>query len=135
MVKKYPMLWKDAQGNEHDVDFYVQIRARPKGGFCHRAIVHGNLPRLDDMDKDFDKYTRNTEKLQVSRKAYAHTVPGGALVMEKWPGRHVLSKLWEKLSKLSFLDMHQIWVLNPFNYSVEPAHEDIVDVEELFKRQ
>jgi len=134
MFKKYHLSWNDTKEEDHDVDFYVQIRTRRKGGFSHRAIVVGDLPRIDSMKDNYARYNRHTKRMDRCRRAYAHTVPGGALVMEKWPGRHVLCKLWDKLSNLPFTDMQQIRQLNPFGTNYEPAHEDLVDAEELFKK-
>lgn len=135
MFKKYDVyweVWKGERKHTKHLAFYFQSKRNRKGRIFHRAVAIGDFPRIDSTKQDYEKYLKNSEKLENTRKAKARLVPGGALVLERWVGRHVLCKLWDKLANLSFIDMHMISERCPFNYDKEPQHEDIVEPEDVF---
>ena len=128
MFKKYSMKWSDVSGCEHKTDFYVNSK-NTRNGFMHRACVVGPLPRLDDMGKDWSQYRENENVLfgkRVTKVSYCNRT------WESWPGKQCLSKLWERLCKLKFVDMGRIHEGDPFSDDKEPDHEDLREPDELF---
>ena len=119
-------------GDIQTVMFYVHRKARRNGGFFHRAIAVGTIPRLDNITSDYAKYQRNTERLEKAMRANTKFVPGGQLVLECWQGKHVLCKLWEQLAALPFTDMQGIYSHNPFDTDEEPDHYDLVEPDDVF---
>lgn len=130
MFKKYSMQWS-CRGCKKQVDFYVNVRNRRAGGFYYRAVVVGELPRLDGEKRDFARYKANSAKLEKFRRCKCEpAIKTGN--MEKWPGQECLVKLWERLSGLGFLNMYEIAIQCPFSFESEPDHEDIVEADVLF---
>lgn len=128
MFKKYRFLWKDKDGHDRSIDFFVHSKSSRRG-FLHRACVIGPLPRLDDMGKDWERYRVNEDLLfrkRVAKCSYCNRT------WESWPGQQCLSKLWEQLAKLKFLDMGRIAEGDPFSSDDEPQHEDLREPDELF---
>jgi len=126
MFKKYRFNWKDGE-SEKSVDFFVHSKGT-RSGFMHRACVIGPLPRLDETSNDWCKYRENVDvlfKKRVAKCSYCNRT------WECWPGQQCLSKLWEQLAKLKFLDMGRISEGNPFGDN-EPKGEDLREPEELF---
>lgn len=126
MFKKYRFNWKDGE-SEKSVDFFVHSKGT-RSGFMHRACVIGPLPRLDETSNDWCKYRENEDvlfKKRVAKCSYCNRT------WECWPGQQCLSKLWEQLAKLKFLDMGRISEGNPFGDN-EPKWEDLREPEELF---
>ena len=136
MFKKYEFywdVWKDGRKKSTKcLSFYVQTKRNRRGLIFHRAVAMGDIPRIDDSKQDYDQYLRNSKKLLLAEKATARNVPGGAIVMERWVGRHVLIKLWEKLAALPFVNMQMISERCPFSYDREPHHEDLIEPEDVF---
>lgn len=131
MFKKYNMQWTGHRGYKKPVDFYINTKNRRKGGFFYRAIVVGELPRLDSEKRDYARYEANSAKLEKSRQCKCEpTLKTG--VMEKWPGQECLAKLWKKLINLGFVNMSEIALPCPFLSETEPDHEDIVEADILF---
>ena len=131
MFKKYSMEWQRHHEPRKQVDFYVNVRNRRARGFYYRAVVVGELPRLDSEKQDLARYEANSAKLEKSRRCRCEpALKAGS--MEKWPGQECLLKLWKKLSGLGFLDMGEIAVPCPFSSETEPDHEDIVEADVLF---
>lgn len=131
MFKKYSMEWVDRRGCRQRVNFYVNVKKRRARGFYYRAVVVGELPRLDSEKKDLARYEANSAKLEKSRRCRCEpALKAGS--MEKWPGQECLVKLWKKLSGLGFLDMGEIAIPCPFSSETEPDHEDIVEADVLF---
>lgn len=129
MFKKYTFQWGH-EGYKHSVDFFVNSK-KTKNGFMHRACVIGNLPRLDDMGKDWTEYRNNEAKLfdkRVIKVRYENRT------WEAYSGQACLQALWAQLNKLKFLDMAQIYLVCPFNNDIEPEHEDLYEADELFAR-
>lgn len=126
MFKVYTFRWRNRANVPEDVKFYLQRKARPKGGFFYRARAIGNIPRLDDLSSNYARYMKNNEKLESSMRIRRPSA------VEQWPGRSVLSELWDKLAKLSFVDMGQICIANPFLCVDEPAHENLIDPNDIF---
>lgn len=127
MFKKYRFNWKDGE-SEKSVDFFVHSKSS-RSGFMHRACVVGPLPRLDDMGKDWSQYRENEDILfgkRVAKVSYCNRT------WESWPGQQCLSKLWERLCKLKFVDMGRIHEGDPFSEDKEPDHEDLREPDELF---
>ena len=131
MFKKYSMEWTGCRRCRQRVDFYVNVKKRRAGGFYYRAVVVGELPRLDSNKKDLARYEANSAKLEKSRRCRCEPALKAGN-MEKWPGQECLVKLWKKLSGLGFLDMREISVPCPFSSETEPDHEDIVEADVLF---
>lgn len=130
MFKKYKMSWKCQEGDEVEVDFFVN-RKKTKNGFMHRACVIGQLPRLDDTETNWQRYRQDDEKLnkkRICKLSYCNRT------WEEWPGKECLKRLWEGLDKLNFLDMARIALGNPFGNNAEPCHEDIDEADEIFRR-
>jgi hypothetical protein len=93
------------------------------------ATVHGNLPRLDDIGKSYDKYVRNSERLEKARTIKEKS----GSFMIGWGGHQVLTKLWERLAKLPFVDMGAIETGNPFDdVDDEPKHVEFITPERIF---
>jgi hypothetical protein len=127
MFKKYRFEWEGKDGKKSSADFFVHSKGT-RSGFMHRACVIGPLPRLDDMGNDWAQYRENEEvlfKKRVAKCSYCNRT------WECWPGQQCLSKLWEQLAKLKFLDMGRISEGNPFGDN-EPKCEDIREPDELF---
>ena len=132
MFKVYRIQWEDGKKRPSKLlKFYFHIKRTRKGCY-HRAIAVGDFPRIDGVNQDYDQYVKNSNKLEVARRAKATLVPGGAAVMEKWIGRHVLCKLWDRLAALPFVDMQMISERCPFSYDREPHHEDLIEPEDVF---
>lgn len=127
MFKKYRMEYDTKDGDKTSVDFFVNSKGA-RNGFMHRACVIGHLPRLDDSDTNWNEYRANDEKLWSKRMC---KVTYCNRTWESWSGQTCLSKLWNNLAKLKFLDMSRIAPSDPFNGN-EPDHEDLRDPEELF---
>ena len=128
MFKKYRFGWKDKDGYEMSVDFFVHSKGTRRG-FMHRACVVGTLPRLDDMMNDWSQYRKNEDVLhgnRVTKVSYCNRT------WESYPGQQCLSRLWEMLCKLTFVDMGRIHEGNPFCEDKEPDHEDLMEPDELF---
>ena len=90
--------------------------------------MRGNLPRLDDIGKSYEKYARNSERIEKAR-----TVKGKpSQFLVGWGGRQVLSKLWEQLASLPFVDMGAIVTGNPFDVDEEPRHVSFITPEQIF---
>lgn len=130
MFKRYTFYWRNGESTEK-ATFYVHRKARRNGGFIHKAIAVGTIPRLDSSTPDYAQYQKNNDKLEKMRRAKAVSIPGGKLCFEPWQGKHVLCKLWEHLAKLPFTDMMAIGP-NPFDTQHEPEHEDLIEPEDLF---
>lgn len=129
MFKKYRFKWEDG-GGEWSVDFFVHSKSS-RSGFVHRACAIGPLPRLDDMGKDWARYQENEDVLfgrRITKISYYNRT------WESWPGQQCLSKLWERLCKLKFVDMGRIREGNPFSEDKEPDHEDLWEPDDLFGR-
>jgi hypothetical protein len=129
MFKKYVFTWND-MGTRKSVDFFVHSKGT-RNGFMHRACAIGPLPRLDDMEKDWAKYSENHDLLfkeRFSKCSYCNRT------WECYSGQTCLAKLWNKLAKLNFIDMGRISKTNPFEADDEPDHEDLWDPGELFGR-
>lgn len=129
MFKKYSMKWSDVSGCEHKTDFYVNSK-NTRNGFMHRACVIGMLPRLDEMSGDLENYAKNDKKLyssRVSKVSYCNRT------WEYYAGQTCLSRLWEKLMGLKFVDMYRICAGNPFEGEEEPPHECITEADALFE--
>lgn len=110
-----------------ELNFWVHCQ-RSRKGFAWRATVRGNLPRLDDIGKSYEKYVRNSERLEKAR-----TVKGKpSQFLVGWGGRQVLSKLWEQLASLPFVDMGAIVTGNPFDVDDEPKHVNFISPEQIF---
>lgn len=127
MFKKYRFNWKDGE-SEKSVDFFVHSKGT-RSGFMHRACAIGPLPRLDEKDADYSKYRANNDKEFASRVAKVSYLNR---TWEFWPGQDCLAALWEKLSKLKFIDMGRICEGNPFKAENEPEHERLDEPDELF---
>lgn len=127
MFKKYVFAWKDGDA-ERSVDFFVHSR-KTRNGFQHRACCIGPLPRLDDEYNDWPAYRANEDKLFKKRVAKVNYLNRS---WEAWGGQTCLSRLWEQLAKLSFLDMSEVAKVNPFSSDSEPDHEDLREPDELF---
>lgn len=130
MFKKYRFEWKDKDGCKRSVDFFVHSKGT-RSGFMHRACAIGPLPRLDDMEKDWTSYNANQNILcgkRFAKCSYCNRT------WESWHGQQCLSKLWEQLCKLKFVDMGRISEGNPFSEDEEPDHEDLWEPDELFGR-
>lgn len=130
MFKRYTFYWRNGESTEKAI-FYVHRKARRGGGFIHRAIVTGAIPRLDESSIDFAQYQRNNEKLEKMSLATMRFIPGRRTFFEHWQGRWVLGKLWNQLAELPFTDMMAIGP-NPFDTQKEPEHEDLIEPELLF---
>lgn len=131
MFKRYELRWPDSENTVAKTTFYVHRKARRNGGFIHRAIAVGAIPRLDSSTPDYAQYQKNNDKLEKMRRAKAVAIPGGKLCLERWQGKHVLCKLWEQLAELPFTDMMAIGY-NPFDSDEEPDHDDLVEPEDVF---
>jgi hypothetical protein len=129
MFKRYDFRYIPQCGYSavEELNFYVYGKPGRKG-FVWRATVYGNLPRLDDINKSYDKYARNSERLKKVRTVKER--PGPFPV--GWGGRQVLVKLWERLAKLPFVDMGAIVTGNPFDVDDEPRHEELLTPEQVF---
>lgn len=128
MFKRYRLEWEDKGEKKRSVDFYVHSKST-RSGFMHRACAIGPLPRLDDMGNNWTEYKLNDEKLlekRVAKVSYSNRT------WESYSGQTVLSKLWENLNKLKFVDMSQISKVNPFDGQSEPKCEDIPEPDDLF---
>lgn len=128
MFKQYRFWWRGKDGRDMSVDFFVNSKGT-HSGFMHRACAVGPLPRLDDMMNDWSKFRENEDALfkkRVAKCSYCNRT------WEAWPGQNCLSKLWEQLGKLKFIDMGRIRKVNPFSDDSEPDHEDIREPDELF---
>lgn len=110
-----------------ELNFWVYCQ-RSRKGFVWRATVRGHLPRLDDIDKSYDKYARNSERLEKARTVKEKS---GQFIVG-WGGRQVLSKLWERLAKLPFVDMGAIVTGNPFDVDDEPRNVEFIIPEQIF---
>lgn len=134
MFKKYTFNWKDRGGKKHTVDFIAHSKGT-RSGFMHRACAIGPLPRLDDADNDYGEYRRNDETLFEKRYA---KVSYCNRTWESYSGQTCLSKLWEQLAGLKFVDMGVVKKVNPFADGSakkgEPKHEDLYEPDELFGR-
>ena len=127
MFRRYNIKW----GDGHTVTFYVNSRPA-RNGFIHRACVIGVLPRLDDTTADISERSRNTETLNRKRMTKVHYLNR---TWEVWPGQTCLSKLWEQLKGLKFLDMAQISLTNPFQEdSLDMEMEELLDPDDVFSR-
>lgn len=129
MFKKYRMTWKEQDGNDVDVDFFVNSK-KTRDGFMHRACVVGLLPRLDDTGNNYVKFRDNEAKLRkkrICKLSYCNRT------WEYWPGQECLKRLWDSLDKLGFVDMARIALGNPFA-NAEPDHEDLYEADEMFGR-
>ena len=127
MFKKYRFNWKDGE-SEKSVDFFVHSKGT-RSGFMHRACVIGPLPRLDETSNDWCKYRENEDvlfKKRVAKCSYCNRT------WECWPGQQCLSRLWEMLCKLKFVDMGRINEGDPFSDDKEPDHENLMEPDELF---
>ena len=127
MFKKYRFNWKDGE-SEKSVDFFVHSKGT-RSGFMHRACVIGPLPRLDETSNDWCKYRENEDvlfKKRVAKCSYCNRT------WECWPGQQCLSRLWEMLCKLKFVDMGRIHEGDPFSDDKEPDHENLMEPDELF---
>lgn len=127
MFKKYKIEWEEDDGR-HSVDFFVNSKST-RSGFLHRACVIGCLPRLDSNGNDWSEYRINDQKLMENRVAQVRYTNR---TWESYSGQTCLSKLWNRLSKLKFLDMGRASRENPFEDSNEPPHEDLWEPDELF---
>ena len=128
MFKKYRFEWGEGAGRKDHTDFYVHSKGT-RSGFMHRACVIGPLPRLDEMGNDWDQYKRNEDVLfskRVAKVSYCNRT------WESYGGQTCLSRLWDQLSGLKFVDMSQVSQSNPFASCDEPAHEALDDPEDLF---
>ena len=127
MFKKYVFTWKD-RDEEKSVDFFVHGKGT-RNGFMHRACAVGPLPRFKEKGDDWPRNRKNDDILfgkRVAKVSYCNRT------WEAWPGQVCLSKLWEQLAKLKFLDMGRIAEVNPFSSGEEPLHEAMRDPEVLF---
>lgn len=131
MFKRYVFEWPDSNSTQAKTTFYVHRKARRNGGFVHRAVVEGDIPRLDGSSPDFAQYQRNNEKLEKMSRATMKFIPGSRTFYEYWQGKWVLCKLWNQLADLPFTDMMAIGP-NPFDTQHEPEHEDLIEPEDLF---
>lgn len=126
MFKRYRIKY----GEGLTLDFFVHSKGT-RNGFMHRACVIGVIPRLDNMDTDWEKYLANDRKLsekRVCKVMYLNRT------WEPWSGQTCLVKLWDQLGKLKFVDMQEASKVNPFSSDDEPEHEDLWEPEELFQR-
>lgn len=112
------------------VDFFVNSK-KTRSGFMHRACVIGYLPRIDDMGTDYEKYRANENVLMGKRACKVSYI---GRTWECYSGQTCLSRLWDQLTKLKFIDMSRISKTNPFNENDEPTHEDLWEPDELFDR-
>ena len=129
MFKKYRFEWNDG-GKTYSTDFFVNSKSA-RSGFIHRACAIGPVPRLDDMGSSWSEYKANDDTLfkkRVAKVSYCNRT------WESYSGQTCLSKLWEQLNDLKFVDMRAISEINPFVGGAEPGHEDIPDPDELFSR-
>lgn len=127
MFKRYRLEWDEDEGRR-SIDFFVNSKAR-RNGFLHRACVIGTLPRLDAMDNNWSEYRANDDKLfenRIAKVLYSNRT------WECYSGQTCLAKLWNKLTKLKFIDMSRISKTNPFEESDEPTHEDLWEPDNLF---
>lgn len=129
MFKKYRMEWEESDG-KHSLDFFVNSKAK-RNGFLHRACMIGMPPRLDNVDNNWAEYSANNDRLFDNRTAKVSYVNR---TWESYSGQTCLAKLWEKLSKLKFVDMGRISKSNPFECDTEPEHESLWEPDELFDR-
>ena len=90
------------------------------------------MPRLDDRRSDYGKFLKNTEKLQKKSRFKAPCGGKSPAKPEWWTGQTCLSVLWDRLSKLSFVDMGRISETNPFESDSEPEHCCLADPEDIF---
>lgn len=131
MFKKYRFTWETKDGGKRNLDFFVHSRAKESGGFIHEAVAIGEVPRIDSMDTDWDKYNENDRKLFEKRY---HKVSYCNRTWEANGGQTCLSGLWTQIAKLKFTDMSRIAEVNPFSSDEEPEHENLWEPEELFGR-
>ena len=117
-------------GEISSVDFFVNSK-KTRSGFMHRACVIGYLPRIDDMGTDYEKYRANENVLMGKRACKVSYI---GRTWECYSGQTCLSRLWDRLTKLKFIDMGRISKTNPFNENDEPTHEDLWEPDELFDR-
>ena len=131
MFKRY-RLPVNRGANEGHVDFYVHTKKRKSGFTCRAAAIGiASVPRLDDIDRDWNSYSENTKKL-LSKSKMSVSVIGASL--ETYPGKACLVKLWDRLSRLNFVDMGAIAPGNPFACDDEPEHEDLPEPDKIFGR-
>lgn len=128
MFKRYDFRYIPQCGAAiEELNFYLYGKPGRKG-FVWRATVHGNLPRLDDIGKSYAKYARHSERLEKARTVKERSDP----FQIGWAGRQVLTKLWERLAKLPFVDMGAIVTGNPFDVDDEPRHIEFTTPEQIF---
>lgn len=129
MFKRYDFRYvSQCRPGIYELNFWVHCQRSSKG-FVWRATVIGNLPRLDDINKSYDKYARNSKRLEKARTV---KIKSGQFIVG-WGGRKVLSKLWEQLAKLPFVDMGAIVTGNPFDVDYEPKHVELITPEQIFE--
>lgn len=131
MFKRYGIDYKGHNGSKRHIDFYIQLKKSGKGKFLYRAIAIGDIPRLDHSSEEYDKYQKNSRKLAAASRCSCEV--NTSLCEPNWLGQSCLLKLWNKISALSFTDMHQVSSTCPFASSAEPIHEDIIEAEHVFR--
>ena len=129
MFKLYTFRWQNRAELPERLQIFLHCQTRPKGGFRYRAKMIGEVPRLDDISASFAKYSRNSKRLASAACIRRPST------FEPWPGQSILRELWERVANLSFVDMGQISLSNPFTNNTEPEHEDLLDPEDVFGKQ
>lgn len=126
MFKKYRFRYSLGGVAKH-AKFYVYSK-KSGGAVKWTAVCAAAVPRIDEMD-DASRIRRFERNTKVLGSKMWNSTKQPAISDEKWPGQACLVGLWEKLSKLSFIDMQLIRTVNPFLADEEPSHSVLEEKE------